>query len=386
MAAKRLVPMSGAVIAEAGNVMLGLMTGAMRPFVVELLLPWVRQLALLEPEGSLTQLSRARQTELTRSGFCVAYPSQCLPPLFEYTLVESATGLPEIVASFWRTLALAAPPIRAGMPPLNVAPIAAWLTTQALQQKTSRDRDTCRTLALFVKGLSVQSEEEIEAQKAVAGRKAKGVMAAMKQAKLAEIRARSLSTDQTMMTDAQRRRAKAVSVMQQASRQRREKSTRADLVAAEQAERRRRQKESLEQQQRALEAEQQKQEQEQQQQQQQQQEEAWKRKEATHTQRDRDDVEADADLWASSTDVEFRDGGLEMKLADGRRVGPARLKRMSRPAHELGIPELDLEVAREKQRGRERQRAQAAAAAAAAQQAKQQELELQQQKIQEQHS
>lgn len=359
--AHRLVPFSSAVLAEAGNVMLGLMSGATRPFMIELLLPWCKQVALLEPRGSPTQISRARQTELKRDGFCLAYPQDCLPPVFEYTLDESITGLPEMVATFWRTLSLAAPPLRPGMPPLNVAPIAAWLTTQSLQQKTSRNRDTCRTLALFVKGLAVQSSEEVEAQKA-AGRRSKGLAAAMKQAKLAEIRARSLSADQTMMTDAQRKRAKAVQIMQQASRQRREKSTRQTVQDEQQEEQRARRREAREREQREAELERESLEK-----QRQAEEEARQRKEAREQAKARqaEHVDADADPWGASTDLEFR-GGLEMKLADGRRVGPARLSRMSKGPKELGIPELDLELAAEKQRIREKQRTEAQAAAAAA--------------------
>ena len=123
-----------------------------------------------------------------------------------------------------------------------MAPIAAWVTSQSLKQTRDRDRQTCRSLALFIKGLAIQSQEEIEAHKAAHGGKAKGLAAAMKQAKLAEIRARSLSHEKTMMTDAQRKRAQAVQAVQQASRHRREKSTRT-AVQAEEIEQQRRQRE-----------------------------------------------------------------------------------------------------------------------------------------------
>ena len=339
-----LVSFSAAMLVEAGNVMLALMAGETRPFIVELLLPWARQIALLEPRGSLEQLSRARQTELKAGGFCLAHPADCLVPLLDYTLIESVTGLPEKVATFWRTLALAAPPLQDGMSPHNIAPIATWLTLTATRQTTDRHQQTCRTLALFVKGLALQTREEIEAQKAFAGiKKGKGLTAMMMQAKLAETCARSLSPDKTMATDQQRKRAQQVVIMQQAAQQRREKSTRNTILAHDVEKQRRLQHETQLDHERACGIEQQVQEQ-------------WNPKEAM--QFAKSSIGEDAmDVLAG---VELR-GGLEMKLADGRHVGPALLMRMAREPQGLGVPKLDLERAREKQRGRERQRAAAAA-------------------------
>ena len=347
MAAQRMTVFSGAVLIEGGNVMLGLMDAGTRPFAIEVLLPWARQIALLEPRGSVTQLSRSRQAELREQGYCVAYPADCLQQVFEYTLVASASGLPESVCTFWRSLALAVKPTEPGRPPLNIAPTAAWVASQANRQQHERDQQTCRSLALFVKGLAILSAEE-DALMRASRASTKGVKAAASRAKLAELRAASPDRHATTMA----KRAKAVQMLQQASRQRREKTTRqaSDTDAIAQQARLGRE-ETQENEWSVL------QHAEHMQQQDQERRKAQVRKEKDDEEKRRnEELEAvkrceGLDSSAAATQMHFK--GLGMKLADGRQVAPARLRRLSAAtALAAGVPQLNLSKALEKQRGR----------------------------------
>merc|ERR1711871_1895745 len=143
-----------------GNVMLGMMDESTRPFAVEILLPWAKQVALLEPNGSPTQISRGRQAELRGKGYCVIFPSQCLQRIFEYTLQSSIEGVPLIVSKFWESLALAVEPARVGAVPQNISSASAWVTSQATRQRNDRYAQTSRSLALYIKGLVIMTSAE----------------------------------------------------------------------------------------------------------------------------------------------------------------------------------------------------------------------------------
>ena len=356
--AHSLFPSSGAVLCEMGNVMLGLMTQETRIFVFEMLLPWAQQMALLEPRGSPSQLSRIRQQELTAAGFCLAYPDDILRPLMELTVTESSTGLPPIVATFWKSLALSAPPLHDGLQPMNVPVVSAWLANQAHNLTTSREQFTCRSLSLFIRVLGVQSKEMRELNKTLS-KKFKGAAAKAQQKRLEELRERALSHESTMLTDAQRRRIKAAELMQQMSRLRREKATRETLQAEEEAKRRREELEATQQgaeeERRRLEEERKRIQAE---------EDAERRREEAKRAACHQATQASQASQASqAASAAFGEGGLEMKLADGRPTGPERLKRLAKPPQKLGIPELDLDLVVQRQRVRERKRAVELAAA-----------------------
>jgi hypothetical protein len=356
--ARSLFPSSGAVLCEMGNVMLGLMTQETRIFVFEMLLPWAQRMALLEPRGSPSQLSRTRQQELTAAGFCLAYPDDCLRPLLEITVTESITGLPPIVATFWKSLALSAPPLHDGLQPMNVPVVSAWLVNQALNLTTTREQFTCRSLGLFIKVLGVQSNEMRELKKALS-KKFKGAAAKAQQKRLEELRERALSHESTMLTDVQRRRIKAAELMQQMSSLRREKATRATLQAEEEAKRRREELEATQQR-----AEEERRRLDEERKQIQAEEDAQKRREEAKRAACLQVTQASQASQASQAAPHaFGEGGLEMKLADGRPTGPERLKRLAKPPQILGIPELDLDLVVQRQRVRDRKRAVELAAA-----------------------
>ena len=157
---------SGAVLSEAGNVMLALMDEKSRAFSLELLLPWARRICFLESDVS-KQAAHTRHhcEDLQRAGFCLCYPGDVLPRLFDYTLEQSRYGVPDIISTFWFTLALAAPPYmnKEDAPPNNVPPLSAWVAKQAqLERRSERDKQTCLSLSMYIKGLAVKKRDEKE--------------------------------------------------------------------------------------------------------------------------------------------------------------------------------------------------------------------------------
>ena len=157
---------AGAVLAEAGNVMMALMDLASRRFCMELLLPWSARIAFMDT-ATKDKSIQAVHDDLVKQGFCLCKAADVLPRLFEYTLQESLEGVPEIVANLWRTLALAVAAPKAGGPPHNVPILSAWVTAQTHASDlhrvhSERDKQTCRTLSLFLRGLSVKRRDEQE--------------------------------------------------------------------------------------------------------------------------------------------------------------------------------------------------------------------------------
>ena len=238
MLAHKMVGYSAPVVGEAGNVMMALMERHGRAFTIEMLMPWARNIALVEPPERSTTLSRATEDDLAARGFCLSTASDCLSRVFEYTLEESADGLPDVVSRFWRTLALAAPPFKPGKPAHNVPPLSAWISAQAHHVKTERGKQTCLALALFIKGLAVKRREEVEHE--AAKQKHDAAVAMHRRKSLAAQRmGNAAPPPPAPMTNARtgsplrgEKQAKAIVQLQQAARQRREKSTRT-LVEAE---------------------------------------------------------------------------------------------------------------------------------------------------------
>uniref|UniRef100_A0A7S2GMS4 Uncharacterized protein n=1 Tax=Haptolina brevifila TaxID=156173 RepID=A0A7S2GMS4_9EUKA len=243
------------------------------------------------------------------------------------------------------------------MPPLNIAPAAAWVTRKAMEQSKDRDKQTCMSLALFIKGLAIRSTEEEEALKEahVYARK-KGPNAAMKRA-AAERRAEEErerryleATGSGALSIEVSKRAKAVALMQQASRQRREKSSRRDAQLAEQA--------RIEQEERVLSQHMQQIEDIEQKLEAQQSRvlmlagEALAMEEASSAQEEETEQ---ADQAAAGTSFEPR-RGLGMKLRDGRKTTPARVRRMALSSDELGVPNLNLEKALARARAKDKLR------------------------------
>ena len=134
------------------------------------------------------------------------------------------------------------------------------------------------------------------------------------------------STDPLEMS----KREKAIEMMQRASRQRREKTTRLDVAEQEKASKIQAKKEAVA---------------------------AAARMQQTQQQLEQlpsvfalaGDApppepfpEPLADPGAMDTSVELRGGGLGMKLRDGRTTTPSRVSRLSRTSEELGVPNLNL--------------------------------------------
>ena len=79
--------------------------------LVELLLPWGRNLALIDPMARHSErVETAVEKDLLERGFCRCTPSDALRRLFEYTVKVSSWVLPALVARLWRSIALAVPP------------------------------------------------------------------------------------------------------------------------------------------------------------------------------------------------------------------------------------------------------------------------------------
>ncbi len=162
MMADRLPTFAAAVVSEASNIMLALMDEPSRLFAIELLLPWARKLSVkVEEARSFEQLSTRKLAEL---GYCLAIPDECLRRVFDYTLQTSSSGLPAMVSKFWRDLSLAMPAGEFQPVPPNISPLARWVTAQAKRYSSERDQQTCRSLALFVKGMAMRSGAEQEAE------------------------------------------------------------------------------------------------------------------------------------------------------------------------------------------------------------------------------
>ena len=236
---------SGAVLSEAGNVMLALMDEKSRAFSLELLLPWARRICFLEPDVS-KQAAHTRHhcEDLQRAGFCLCYPGDVLPRLFDYTLEQSQYGVPDIISTFWFTLALAAPPYmnKEDAPPNNVPPLSAWVAKQAqLERRSERDKQTCLSLSMYIKGLAVKKrdeKEEIAAKEAYTQAVEKHRKRSMNLAKLGKAPPPP-PPPQTFKDVTEgappigKRQMKAMELMATSAKQRREKSTRKGIEEEE---------------------------------------------------------------------------------------------------------------------------------------------------------
>lgn len=155
MLSVRLRRLSTAFLTEAGSVMLTLMEPAAKQITVELLLPWVKNIGLLEATAV-----RRVPTHLRSAGFCFALPDESLKEIFTYTLEVSGEGLPPLVAKFWRHLANAAPPKKEGQPPHNVPVLVNWIAGEARRRESEREKRICNALLWFVKELALSGGEE----------------------------------------------------------------------------------------------------------------------------------------------------------------------------------------------------------------------------------
>lgn len=155
MLSVRLRRLSTAFLTEAGSVMLTLMEPAAKQITIELLLPWVKNIGLLEA-------TRARRvpTHLKSAGFCFALPDECLKELFTYSLEVSGEGLPPLVAKFWRHLANAAPPKKEGQPPHNVPVLVNWIASETRRRESEREKRVCNSLLWFVKELALTGGDD----------------------------------------------------------------------------------------------------------------------------------------------------------------------------------------------------------------------------------
>tara|TARA_B110001452_G_scaffold241091_1_gene223059 strand:+ start:3985 stop:5445 length:1461 start_codon:yes stop_codon:yes gene_type:complete len=155
MLSVRLRRLSTAFLTEAGSVMYTLMDPAAKQITIELLLPWVKNIALLEA-GRVRRVP----THLKSAGFCFALPEECLKELFTYSLEVSGEGLPPLVAKFWRHLANAAPPKKDGQPPHNVPVLVNWIAGEARRRESEREKRVCNSLLWFVKELALAGGDE----------------------------------------------------------------------------------------------------------------------------------------------------------------------------------------------------------------------------------
>ena len=113
-----------------------------KQITVELLLPWVKNIALLDSGKGV----RRTPTYLTNAGFCCAMPDECLKELFTYCLEVSGDGLPPLVSKFWRHLAHAVPPKKAGATPNNVAVLVHWIASETQKRENEREKRICSSL------------------------------------------------------------------------------------------------------------------------------------------------------------------------------------------------------------------------------------------------
>lgn len=234
MLAKRMPEYSSAVLSEMGNVMMALMDQRARAFAVELLLPWGEKLALKDAPEKATKLGVAREDELAAEGYCLARPGDCLSRVFEYTLEVTKDGLPAIVSEFWRTLALAAPPppYRTGSPAHNVPLLSSWIGMHAHNAKLGdREKQTCLSLSLFLKGLSVKTRSERVNERA--DRSYAAALREHRRAVQAAMKEHALPPPPPKRPNKSPPRAEvmasAISILKETSQQRRRKSTRAEL-------------------------------------------------------------------------------------------------------------------------------------------------------------
>jgi hypothetical protein len=166
MLAVRLQRLSTNFLNEAGSVLQTIMDAASKQFAVELLLPWVQRIALLEPAKA-----KRVPSHVEGLGFRVATCDACLTEVFAYTLEVSGDGLPPLLAKFWRHLANAVPAKVVGQTPHNVMVLAHWIKGQERERPSERDKRICSALLWFVKGLALAAEVEATGASAAAAKK-----------------------------------------------------------------------------------------------------------------------------------------------------------------------------------------------------------------------
>ena len=166
MLAVRLQRLSTAFLNEAGSVLQTLMDAASKQFAIELLLPWVQRIALLE-QGKAKRVP----SHVEGLGFRLATCDVCLTEVFAYALEVSGDGLPPLLAKFWRHLANAVPAKVIGQTPHNVMVLAHWIKQQERDRPSERDKRICSALLWFVKGLALAAEVEATGASAAAAKK-----------------------------------------------------------------------------------------------------------------------------------------------------------------------------------------------------------------------
>ena len=166
MLAVRLQRLSTAFLNEAGSVLQTLMDAASKQFAIELLLPWVQRIALLE-QGKAKRVP----SHVEGLGFRMATCDECLTEVFAYALEVSGDGLPPLLAKFWRHLANAVPAKVIGQTPHNVMVLAHWIKRQERDRPSERDKRICSALLWFVKGLALAAEVEATGASAAAAKK-----------------------------------------------------------------------------------------------------------------------------------------------------------------------------------------------------------------------
>ena len=132
---------STAFLTEAGSVLVTLMDAASKQFAIELLLPWVKRIALLEA-GKVRRVP----SHLKGAGYCLSMPDECLKEVFAYTLSISGDGLPPLLAKFWRFIAHAVPAKKEGQTPHNVGVLVNWIATEMSHRESEREKRICGAL------------------------------------------------------------------------------------------------------------------------------------------------------------------------------------------------------------------------------------------------
>ena len=155
MLAVRLQRLSTNFLNEAGSVLQTIMDPASKQFAIELLLPWVQRVALLE-----SGMARRVPRHVEGLGFRMATCDECLTEVFAYALEVSGDGLPPLLAKFWRHLANAVPARVVGQTPHNVMVLARWVKLQEQRLPSERDKRICSALLWFIKGLALAAEVE----------------------------------------------------------------------------------------------------------------------------------------------------------------------------------------------------------------------------------
>lgn len=161
MLAAKLHQYSAGMIAEASTLILAFADNNSAQLIVELMLPWARNLALIDPTA---KQAKAVEEDLNARGFCVCTPADALRRFFEFTIKVSVDGLPALVGRLWRSIALAVHPRHTRDAPGNISVLARWFMAQSTRYERERDKHVCRALTLFVKGLAIESKSADESK------------------------------------------------------------------------------------------------------------------------------------------------------------------------------------------------------------------------------